>query len=465
MTSERSGRLTRRTVLGATGALALGGTALGTSSASSHDGVVLEQGSDCVPITPISGSESPQALYDWRVGETDYSSAGTRDLQRGDTSILFLYEDPAGEYYLVIVHDRYDLDDQGSQYDGGSATFTFEGLTGGSWVVRDDFYDAPSSYDRWNVSGEPQVVDWTWGDARTDGGVYGPLGTEFDVTIDPAFNEAAGLAGEYYDGRITDWQVLSGARSTPDRTSLSLEKPITIRTGECEPSSPPAPGQLDVRIPQGRLNPRSRGLLAVDLHSTRSHPVADIAAGSIRTVPNGVTPSEIELRPGRRDVVRLLFPVPELDLSGGSTATLRIEAETTDGRPGTGRATVELVPRPGRDDEGSEGDDEDDGTDDDDDEVSEGDDERTDDGGDESDGPEGNDGEGEERAGDDENGAEEGGPPSEPPGNGADESPTGPPGNDDESGGGDDGPPSGPPGEGDGEPGPPGGAPGGPGGR
>ena len=400
MTNKRTERVTRRTVLGATGALAVGATALGVSADSTPgDGLVLEQGGDCVPITPISGGQSAERMYEWDVHETDYSSAGTRDLQRGDTSILFLYEDPAGDYYLVVVHDRYDLDDRGSRYDGGSATFEVSGLAGGSWVVRDDDYDSPSSYDNWNVSQEPQVIDWTWGDARTDGGVYGPLEDGFEVTIDPAFNEGAGLYGEYYDGRITDWEVLSGARSNPDRTSLSLDQPITIRTGQCEPSRPPAPGQLDVRIPQGKVNPRSRGVLAVDLHSTQSHPVTELDTGSIRTAGNGVSPSQVALRPGNRDVVRLFFRIPELDLSGGSTATVGIKARTTDGTSGTGSATVELINSPGDDD----GDDDRGRDDDDDDNEEEEDDDRgRDDGDDENEEGEDDDDEEEEKEDDEE---------------------------------------------------------------
>ncbi|QSG05417.1 hypothetical protein [Halapricum desulfuricans] len=348
MVDGKIGSLTRRAVLGATGALMAGGTALGTSRVGGAPGAfVLEQGEECLPIAPLRGDETAEDLYDRRTAQTDYSSAGTTDLQRDDTSILFLYRDPQGEHYLVVVHDRYDTDRSGSQRGGGSATFEFSGPDSGQWVVTDDLYSGSANYDRWALDQDPQRIDWTWDDFRTDGGVYGPLGDSFEVTIDPAFNEDAALFDQHYEGRITDWQVLSGGRSDPDRTSMSMDEPIRIRAGRCEDE--PRSGRLDVRVPQRRVNPRSRGLLPVDLYSTDTHPVGDVDPGTIRTRSNGVRPVKIRRRSDRDGTVRLFFRTSDVDLTGEETATIRLEAETASGARGTGSATVRLVPRPRRD--------------------------------------------------------------------------------------------------------------------
>ncbi|MFW6017600.1 MAG: hypothetical protein ACOCPX_02130 [Halapricum sp.] len=347
MADRQIDSVTRRTVLGATGALMAAGTVVGAGRVGGAAGTfVLEQDGTCFPITPLTGSEPVEDMYDWRKHETYYSSAGTTDLQRGDTSVLFLYQDPQEEYYLVVVHDRYDPDQDGtgSRHDGGSATFRFSGLESGSWVVTDDLYSSPENYDRWALDQDPQQIDWTWADSRTDGGVYGPLGESFEVTIDPAFNEAAELFEQYYEGRITDWQVLSGDRSDPDRTSIAMDEPIRIRAGRCEGES--RSGRLEVRIPQGRVNPRSRGLLAVDLYSTDTHPVEDLNPGTIRTQSKGVRPVKIRRQSDRDGVVRLFFRLADVDLSGEETATIRLEAETASGDRGTGSATVRLVPQP-----------------------------------------------------------------------------------------------------------------------
>lgn len=227
----------RRGVLAAL-ATGLGGVGLARSSlarrvdAQDTSRFVVEQGDRCIPITPLSGDETVEELYDYRTPYTSpsgeaYSSYGTTDLQRPETSICFLYDGPEG-VSLVVVHD--ELEDGTN---GGSVTFRFDGLTGGSWVVGDDDYDAPSNYDNFAETAEGWQVDWTWAESRSDGGAYRPLGDDFAVTIDPAFNEAAELYGDPYEGEITDWQVLSGDRSDLERVSLALDQPLTIRAGGC----------------------------------------------------------------------------------------------------------------------------------------------------------------------------------------------------------------------------------------
>lgn len=207
------------------------------------------QGDTTVELEPIEGDETAKEFYDFRLPDRYdneasrnatngasfpgngpyYGSAGTEDLQTGDTSLMFLYEGPEGLSF-VVVHEGDGSDD------GGSATFEITDLNGnGEWVVKDDYYldsdgtIASSNYDRWNTSSNPQTIDWTWGGGGSDGGVFQPLSENFTFTISPAFNEEAGLYDDnFYDGEVDEWQVLSGDRNNPDRTTLDMEEEVTV---------------------------------------------------------------------------------------------------------------------------------------------------------------------------------------------------------------------------------------------
>ena len=205
-----------------------------------------EQDGETIYLDPIQGDQTPQELYDFRLperfnnpadnnasngatygGGSYYGSVGTEDLQEADTSIMFLYEGPEG-ISLVVVHEG-----QGSQ-DGGAATFEVTDLEGGEWVVKDDLYLRPngnkasSNYDIWNTDTNPQTIDWTWGSGGSDGGVYSPLTETFSFTISPSFNEEAELYNEFYQGEVDEWQVLSGDRNNPNRTSLNMDEDVVI---------------------------------------------------------------------------------------------------------------------------------------------------------------------------------------------------------------------------------------------
>lgn len=353
----------RRAVLSGVGALALGGlagTAGGRESNRTDEGYVLRQGDACVPLDPLPGDQTATAFYDWREAETNYSSAGTTDLQRPDTSLVFLYRAADGGVYLVIVHDQYNAEGFGSPGDGGSVSFTFEGLTGGEWLVRDDLYDGASNYDQWNDDGTPQQVDWTYGDARTDGGVYGPLPADLDVTIRPAFNEDAALYDDYYQGTIAEWQALAGSREDPTRTTLDRSQPIRITRGTCGGGE----ATLDVDIVPGRLNPRSHGLLPVDLRPTDGLSLAALDLGTLRVADSGARPVRAA-RTGN-NTLRVFFRVQSLDVPHGGSYQLTLQVETSGGTRISGRDSVDLVPnrRDDEDEERSRRDDDRDGHDD-----------------------------------------------------------------------------------------------------
>lgn len=243
--------LTRRTLLSTIGAGFTAGV-IGTDAAATRgmqSEYILVQGDTCVPIRPMGLQVPVDTFYDYElprkhvseangasVGDTaQYASAGTRDLQRAQTSLLFLYQGPQG-LSLVAVHGSV-----GSS-DGGSVTFRLTGLPeGGDWVVKDDLYRNPdtgdkasTNYDRWDVDGTDHRIDWTWGSGGTDGGVFRGLGDDFEVVMDPAFNGDAALHDKHYEGTVTDWEFLSGSTDSPVRVSLSLDEPIRIMTGSCE---------------------------------------------------------------------------------------------------------------------------------------------------------------------------------------------------------------------------------------
>ncbi|MBX0296260.1 hypothetical protein [Haloarcula nitratireducens] len=226
-----------------------------TDEAASADGqYAAVQGDQCTVVTPLSGNESAQEFYDYRLPEEfadnpyinttgdAYGSEGTTDLQRANTSIVFLYSDTNGTedtaddtLSLVFVHGN----EGNANSSGGSASLDITQLpANGTWTVRDDQYDGPTSYDVWTVDNETARVDWTWGDAATDGGVYSGLGENFSISVSPAFNDEAVLAGQYYNGTVENWEVVSANASDedaePTRTALDLSEPMTLSTGGCE---------------------------------------------------------------------------------------------------------------------------------------------------------------------------------------------------------------------------------------
>jgi hypothetical protein len=217
----------------------------GLPDSSNQTSIVLEQNGQCIPVTPLTGDDPVEDLYEYTyptdrfegppgVEGTSFSSEGTADLQRDATSILFLYDGPE-RLSLVVVHGLVE----GATV-GGTVSFTIDGLPAeGEWVVRDDDYltgdgeQATSNYDRWDTDGEEHTIDWAYRDDRTDGGAFRGLDSEFEIRIEPAFNEAAALGTDHDFGPIETWELLSGNRDDPKRYDLELDQPVTLRRGEC----------------------------------------------------------------------------------------------------------------------------------------------------------------------------------------------------------------------------------------
>ncbi|MHC3437038.1 PGF-pre-PGF domain-containing protein [Natrialbaceae archaeon A-gly3] len=213
------------------------------------DSYVLEQGGVCQPIEPLSTGDTVEEFYDYRDHETHppdvdrlYSSYGTTHLQEDDTSILFLHEGPDGVSFVMVL-DQVDGDSA-----GGLASVELVGLPlDAEWVVKNDDYGGENSdanIDEFDSGPGWATASWGWREARTSGGaINGGLDGEFALTIHPAFNDEAQLAdqadelidaGLYDDGEIERLEALSGDADDPERTALSLEEPITIRTGTCD---------------------------------------------------------------------------------------------------------------------------------------------------------------------------------------------------------------------------------------
>ena len=341
--------LTRRSLIAtlASGALAVSTTA----SAQSDDSgtYAVQQGDTCIPITPLQGPESASAFYDWGLVDKQYSSNGTTALQKEDTTIMFLYEDPDGTVSLVVVHEKLEDD---SNADGGSVSFEVRGLpSGGSWVVKDDFYDGPSNYDVWNVQGNVDRIDWTWAGGRTDGGVFSPIGDDPDITIEPMFNEEAELFGEHYDGRVRNFEVLSGNLGNPDRHSLELGETVTIQGGTCEeqptqPEEPEIPSRMDspfeISLPN-TINAGSNGFMMVEIRSTGDFDVSDLNLETLEL--DGASPIRVQEVPGRDGVIHVFFHVPTMNIDGGEgRRRMELVESGADGERTLGSDVVRIVP-------------------------------------------------------------------------------------------------------------------------
>lgn len=220
-----------------------GASGVGVATAQESEPVTVRQDGECFRITPLEGNRSVKAFYDYRstiegnpyttVPGPGFSSEGTVDLQRPETSLLFLHEDPNGTLSLVVVHGARETGE-----DGGAASFEMTGLPeDGTWAVKDDEYDSPNNTDSWRHGPTTAAVDWAWGESATDGGAYAGLGDDFAVTVDPAFNAEAALFTRSDWGVVDDWEVVSGNRSDPARTELDRFEPVTISTEPCDGST------------------------------------------------------------------------------------------------------------------------------------------------------------------------------------------------------------------------------------
>ena len=269
--------ITRRSVLSVVG-LGLAGGLLGTAAGQTDPTYAVVQDETCTPIRAFQGDEPVETLYGYHLpeqyvseengattGEPTYASTATTDLQRAGTSVAFLYRGPNG-LSLVFVHGAMDA------RDAGSVTFRVSGLpSSGRWLVKDDLYRVPQTgevadgnHDRWDVEGTDHRIDWTWGAAGTDGGAFGYLGDAFDVVVEPAFNEAAALYGEHYEGTVDEWAFVSSTSEDPTYLSMAMDEPLRIRTGRCGTEREAQPETPDDKDLETDGDDEARGAVASD---------------------------------------------------------------------------------------------------------------------------------------------------------------------------------------------------------
>ena len=311
-------------------------------SAAATDRVTIRQGDQCIPVTPLSHEDATVTEF-YGYSMEDYESHTKTELEASDVSQLFLYEGPDGTLSLGIIHDVAE----GSEGTGGAASFSFEGLAAdGEWTVRNDDYDGANEI--WDVSSshEGDAVHWAWNKWHSDGGVFAGLGSDFELTIDPAFNGEAQLEPGT-PGEISEWQFVSGDPADPDRISLDLSEPLTIGTGACETGvSASISAELDVKPGAGAaVNPKSHGRLPVALLSDDSFDATTVDPESITFGPGDATPvhlKEVDVNDDGRVDLLMHF---EMDATGivVNTTTVTLNAKTGDGTRVSGSDRLDIV--------------------------------------------------------------------------------------------------------------------------
>jgi len=172
----------------------------------------VKQGAVQVAIEPLVGTVSAEEFYGYDAAQ----ASTTCPLAEPGVTVMFLYRDPAEQLYLFIIHG------QAAGPDNSSAQFSIQGVPpGADFIVQDDpvGWDPNDIYDI--VGGQ---LAWVWAPARTDGGVLGPLGTEFKLTLTP--------------GIMTGIQKVVfkyGDIASPQSVELNLTDPIEIQGMKGQP--------------------------------------------------------------------------------------------------------------------------------------------------------------------------------------------------------------------------------------
>jgi len=170
----------------------------------------LTQGSMEIEIVPLSYKDyTVEDFYDYY----DADANTPTNLEKEDTTRLFLFEGPNDELSLVIIHDK-----PYSNGTGGEATYDFSGLPDtGEWVVKDG---PPDSYSRTRC-------EWKWSYEHTDGGAFrgGLAGTEFIISPQKqGTSNFEALSGSASNPTVTKLDSLEDVGLAPKR--MSLEKII-----------------------------------------------------------------------------------------------------------------------------------------------------------------------------------------------------------------------------------------------
>ncbi|MFC5136050.1 MULTISPECIES: SipW-dependent-type signal peptide-containing protein [Haloferacaceae] len=181
-----------------------------------EDEYYVTYGGESYCVSAISGDESTDEFYDYDTGE--WSSLND-DIQRRNTTVLFLYEDDEGDIHLFIINN--ELDNTRSSDNGFVASVTVEGAEGSqwlnaAWIDQDEPGTDIDAYQDANGS-NVATADWAWQNRKTDGGVLGTLDEDFALRVTPALNNAATYDGNSVFQDQTDIErlvLLDGDTST-----------------------------------------------------------------------------------------------------------------------------------------------------------------------------------------------------------------------------------------------------------
>ena len=125
------------------------------------------------PYTPVSQNKDVSSHFKYG---NPYGSSANTGWEKKNTTIFYLYEDPAGNLSLIVIHDK---PQDGS---GGSAHLSVSGAPGAGIIL----YDDPShSCDTktWNSAAGSGNLDWCWGSCCTDGVIIGYLPDQFCMDL------------------------------------------------------------------------------------------------------------------------------------------------------------------------------------------------------------------------------------------------------------------------------------------
>jgi hypothetical protein len=198
------------------GALAVGGAGISALSASDTDAdgestFILQQGYLRYEVNPISKDGlTVKEFYDY----TGTSASPEGDVVEDDAaSRMFIYDGPV-DSSLVFLHGSAEVDH------GGTATFSFSGLSRskGEWAVRDDPMQVSDDFEKWE--GGNQKVSWAWGEETSDGGAYWGVLDRQDFTIKVTPKTLRG---------VDAWTFISGELGNLTRHDLYRGKPVKLK--------------------------------------------------------------------------------------------------------------------------------------------------------------------------------------------------------------------------------------------
>lgn len=243
-------------------------------------------------VTPLVGTTDVATFYDYGSLPAPANASANTGLEKSDTSILFVYEDPLGNVSLVMIHD---IPNDGS---GGRVDFAFAGVpVGTSFVVRDD------------AGGSEAVLPasiWRWNDFNTDGGALsGTLNGAFAITITPSFPPGGGLS----PGAISSWEYLDGTLAAPVPIPLDVSDTATVR----------ARPMADIDIKPGSdpncLNPNGNGVIPVAILTTATFDATTVDPASL-----SMEGAPVAMRGGK-----LLAAIEDVDFDGDLDLVVKFE--------------------------------------------------------------------------------------------------------------------------------------------